>query len=179
MSDLRLQVELWLVSLPKWPLALVAVSLTTLALWTLILPSAQREAALAANRLKGIARSPLLDQPSNSIAKQPDNLSAFDERLASPEVVSNLMLQIWKQSREGGLILSKVDYRSEWDAAGRFGRLSMTLPISGTYPAIRKFIFSLMADFPALSLDKLDLKREQPEVAVVESTVHLTLLIKP
>jgi hypothetical protein len=148
-------------------------------LWTVVLPDAQRHAKLATHQLKELPRSLDTSRSDVTNASQHDTFAEFEQHLASPEVVSHFMAQLWKQADQQGLLLNKVEYRKEADSAGRFNRLSITMPTVGTYPAVRQFTFALMADFPALSLDKLDMKRSQVTSGEVEATLHLTLLTQP
>lgn len=90
-----------------------------------------------------------------------------------------LMKQIWQLGAAAGLQLNRVDYHTEVDAGGRFNRLLITLPMTGSYPAVRKFMFTLMAEFPGLSLDKIDMKRDQTASAQVETSAHMTLHTRP
>ena len=103
----------------------------------------------------------------------------IEQRLASEDDRMRLMKQIWQLGAAAGLQLNRVDYHTEVDAGGRFNRLLITLPMTGSYPAVRKLMFTLMAEFPGLSLDKIDMKRDQTASAQVETLVHMTLHTRP
>ena len=53
------------------------------------------------------------------------------------------------------------------------------MPVAGSYPGVRNFVFGLMAAFPVLALDKLDIKRENVSQPDIEATLHMTLLVRP
>lgn len=179
MNSWSLEIELWLAKLWRGSTAVAITCAVAAVLWTLAVPDAQEKATSAVNQLRELRTSAAKNQADETPHAQPHPLSAFEERLASTEGVNSLMASIWKTAESGGLLLSKVDYQAEQDRAAPFGRLSIKLPVAGTYPAIRKFAFSLMTEFPGLSLDKLDMKLSQPASGTVEATVHFTLLTRP
>lgn len=156
--------------------ALVAAALV----WAVLVPAAEQQAAAQQKRLDTF-RQQQADAPKAFPAapQHVDALQAFEARLATPAVQHQFQQVLWQQAAANGLQLSKVDYRIEADAGAGFTRLSITLPVNGPYPAVRKFLFSLLAQFPGLAMDKLSLKRTAAGSAQVEATVQLTLLGPP
>lgn len=173
-----LKVELWLMAIGRWPLVFGAAGVLMALLWGTLLPATEQQAAREHRRLQTL-RERTLDRPVQTEAAPADTLAAFEARLASANDVTSLMRQLWEQGAAAGLQMNKVDYRTEPDTGGGFERLSVTLPMTGPYPAVRKFTFALMAEFPGLSLDKLDMKRDQAVSGRVETTAHFTLLTRP
>ena len=176
-----LAASLALAQLGRGPVLLIVAGVLTAAVWGALVPFAERQAAQQQRQLddarRAAADSPA--RPERSASPQVSALQAFENRLAGAQDVALLQKQLWQQARAAGLELNKVDYRSEVDAGGQFTRLSITLPVTGAYPGVRRFIFALMAQFPGLSLDKLDLKRTSVGTAQVEATMHFTLLGRP
>jgi hypothetical protein len=178
-SGWTLKLELWLAAIGRWPLLLALAGVLTAALWAVLLPLAESASTREQFQLAVLGRPAADARPAEPPAPSVDALAEFEQRLASDEDVSRLQRELWRQGASAGLQMNKVDYRNETDANGQFSRLAITLPMTGSYPAVRKFIFSLMADFPGLSLDKLDVKRDQAASGLVETTVHLTLFTSP
>lgn len=176
-----LAASLALAHLGRGPVLLMAAGVLTAAVWGVLVPAAERQSVQQQGQLDAARRAAadLPAQPQRSASPHVNALQAFENRLASPEDTALLQKQLWAQAAAAGLELNKVDYRSETDASGQFARLSITLPVTGTYPGVRRFIFALMAQFPGLALDKLDLKRSSASAAQVEATMHLTLLRRP
>lgn len=179
MTAWTLRTELALASIGRWPLVIAGVSLLAAALWIAVLPEVDQRILQERRQLAALADRSTQASMVAPPAPPADPLATFESQLATAEDVTNLMIQVWKLGADAGLQMNKVDYRTEPDAAGGFERLSLTLPMTGAYPAVRRFVFSLMTDFPGLSLDKLDMKREQTALGQVETTVHLTLLTRP
>jgi hypothetical protein len=178
MTDLRLRAELWLAQVGPWPLFLTCGAVIAAAVWALILPAQERELALA-RKLAVAAATPASAARPVAFAGQPDSdsLQVFERSLATDADATRLMQRIWSDAARCGVRLSKVDYRTERDVAGGYSRLHITMPLGATYPGMRNFVFGLMAAFPTLSLDKLDMKRESASQPDIEATVHMTLLV--
>lgn len=176
-----LTASLMLAHVGRGPVLLVAAGVVTAVIWGVLVPAAERQSVQQQRQLDEARRAAmdLPERPERSASPQVNALQAFENRLAGAEDIALLQKQLWQQAAAAGLELNKVDYRSEMDASGQFTRLSITLPVNGAYPGVRRFIFALMAQFPGLSLDKLDLKRSAVSAAQVEATMHLTLLGRP
>ncbi len=180
-SSLALRLQLAAAAIGLAPLLLAAGALLVAALWLVALPATESARARALAELAA-AQQALAQAPRGAAAPAApaaDALAEFESRLAGDEQVAQMAQQIWRQAAAAGLQLSKVDWRAEADAARRFGRVQITLPMTGSYTALRKFTFGLMAAYPSLALDKLDLKRELPAAGQVEATAHFTLFVKP
>jgi len=178
-SAWRLRSGLFLSSLGRGSLVLALLVLVTAVIWLGLVPVAESELARETRQLAAV-REATHDAPAARTGSQrPDALGAFEQRLASEDDRMRLMKQIWQLGAAAGLQLNRVDYHTEVDAGERFNRLLITLPMTGSYPAVRKFMFTLMAEFPGLSLDKIDMKREQTASAQVETSAHMTLHTRP
>ncbi len=171
----RLGTELWFASVGRWPVALAVVLAVPALLWAVV-PATERQARQQQLLAQGERAAPL---PVAAAPAGAETLAAFEKNLATDADVDRLMRQIWQHGGAAGLHMNKVDYRVETDAGGGFKRLLVTLPLSGTYPAVKSFAFTLMAAFPTLSLDKLDIKREHAAQGEVETTLHMSLLTRP
>ena len=179
MNGWPLKLELWLAGLGRWPPILALLAVAVAALWGVVLPITEERAAralqqaAAAAAVKPVARA-------SSDAPAVDALGSFEAQLAGEDALNRLMQQLWKQGRAAGLLIQKVDYRREADAGGRFERLHISVPATGSYPAVRQFSFALMSAFPSLALDGLDITRD-PNAAsgMVETTLHLSLFTRP
>jgi Tfp pilus assembly protein PilO len=178
-----LNLQLWAVSTGPWPIVLAMAVLLAGGLWGVLVPAAERSASRQQDRLEQARRDhaagTATPSATEAAAAPVAPLAAFEDSLATDDDVARLMGQVWQQGAQAGLQMNKVDYRSEPDGAGGFARLHLTLPVKGPYPAVKGFVFKLMAAHPGLSLDKLDMKREHATVGEVETTLHLTLLTLP
>jgi Tfp pilus assembly protein PilO len=180
MNRWPLALSLLLARLGRGPVLLAAAALLAAGVWGLMVPAATRASMHQQLQLDALRQSASqAPRPAAPVSTQGTALEAFERRLANDDVVTAFQRQLWQQAEAAGLQLNKVDYRSEGDAGAQFTRLSITLPATGTYPGVRRFIFALMAQFPGLALDRLDLKRSSATGAEVEATMHFTLLRRP
>jgi hypothetical protein len=178
-SPLALRLQLALAALGRGPLLLAAAAVLVLLLWLVLLPAAMSSRAAGIVELQAAQSAATGVRGAAAPAPAADGLTDFAARLASDEDVARLVQQIWRQGSAAGLQINKVDWRAEADAGLRFGRVQVTVPMSGSYSAMRRFVFGLMSAYPGLALDKLDMKREQASAGPVETTAHFTLYVQP
>jgi len=178
-SPWTLRLQLALSSLGPGAPGLALGGLVVLLLWFVALPAAQvgRDGALAEwQRAQAAAQGARDTAPAAAPA---DALADFGARLGGDDDVARLVQQIWRQGSAAGLQISKVDWRAEAEPGQGFARVTVTVPMTGPYTAMRKFSFGLLAAYPGLALDKLDMKRELASSGVVETTAHFTLYVRP
>lgn len=86
-----------------------------------------------------------------------DGLPTLSERGA---VVKKLL----QQAEASGLALGRVDYVAQPEEPG-LQRLRVTIPVSGDYAQLRRFVGRLLNQMPHIALDGLQLERpsDQPE----------------
>lgn len=175
---LRLELFLSRVRGSWWVLMLAATAVLLLWAWALpkerlAVEAAAKQAARAA-AMTGASTSPLPLQDAGSTA-----LTAFEDRLADGDDQARLMRVLWRYAQAAGVQLSKVDYRREDVLQARYRRLTLTVPMTGSYPMIRQVVFQLMSEFPGLALIRLDMKRESSSQIQVDATAHLVLYLRP
>lgn len=104
-------------------------------------------------------------------------LLAFVERFPAERDVARLLAHVYALGEREGVRLAHGEYRFvEADALGMV-QYRVTLPVSGSYPRIRGFVTTVLAQLPSASINQVSLQRErigQPHVdARVELTLHL------
>jgi hypothetical protein len=176
----RLEIQLGLQALGPWWLAAIGCAALALGLWVAVLPGLrgqlrQQQVLVGQLQRQAPGRPVALDPRAPSV----DALALFRATLAKGTGRGRFMRRLWDESAQRGLAITKVDYRDEPDLAGRFDRLEVTFPVTGTYPAVRNFALQLLADFPGLALDKFEIKREAPSQAEVTANLHFILLVEP
>lgn len=82
---------------------------------------------------------------------------------------------LWSLAREQGLALRRSEFRAVSDASLGLARYRITLPLEGSYPALRGFIEQALLRDPALSLDRLRLDRADPTSPVLRAELQLSL----
>lgn len=146
-----------------WPGALGAALLLA-ALAADLLANVGLEEEIAARRLEA-ARRDLLPAVAERSRKLP----------AQPRERADVVLpRLFAAARRHGLHLDEGRYvESGKDAEAR--RLQIDLPVSGDYPAVRAFIAEALDDNPSLSLDSLELTRDDIGVTELEARPRFVL----
>lgn len=77
-----------------------------------------------------------------------------------------------------GIKLNQGEYKVTRDRVGKLVRFQMTLPVRAEYPQIRKFLDSLRAEIPILSLEHLQFERKKVNDSEVEAKIRLALYLE-
>ncbi len=85
--------------------------------------------------------------------------------------------KVFASAQSQGIGLDQGEYKATRDKEGGMVRFQMTFPVKGDYPRIRKYLSSLMADIPALSLQQVRFKRQKVGDAMVEADIKLVLYL--
>ena len=157
-----------------WPLAL-ALALALAAggvVWLGVAPTQERLAIVRAEQQALLAKRAL---PERSGQDMQGRLDAVRQRLADEPRTLAAIASIHEAARVHGVTLARGEYRLVAQARSPWLRYQITLPASGTYPAVRLWLADIMEAEPAASLDALSLRREESGDTVVEARVRLTI----
>jgi hypothetical protein len=94
-----------------------------------------------------------------------------------PEAAA-VLRRLFDSADEAGIELARGDYRLVQEQDAGYRRYQLTLPVYGSYPAIRAFLAGVLADEPALALNSLLLRRDAIESADLEATLRFTLFLE-
>lgn len=89
------------------------------------------------------------------------------------------VLRLFEAARDNRLELLEGDYRLSATADPRYRIYSISLPLKGSYPAVRAFLATCLRHDPRLALDALEFRREQIAEEVLEARVKLSLFLGP
>ncbi|HSD37736.1 MAG TPA: GspMb/PilO family protein [Rhodocyclaceae bacterium] len=95
--------------------------------------------------------------------------------LGDPEVTNAQIRALQDFAGASGVNVVQADFRRINDTQRAYSRLQITLPVKADYPSLRRFLYSLLTEMPALSLDQLTIKRESATSAQVEAQLVLSL----
>lgn len=137
-----------------------------------------RELAAARASLTAPAPGPHSVAPMRTPAPAArDGLREFSAALLPRRRLPDFLAGAWKSAEADGIQISKADYRLDRDAKGQFSRVHVAMPVTGTYPAIRRYAFKLMAKNANLALAKFDLKRQRPGDAEIEAELQFIIFV--
>lgn len=135
--------------------------------WESQASAAQADADNLRTRLRRqpvVAEAPQETQPRHLIASLPE----VTDRQAR---LGDLLTLALKQ----GLNSSRTEHRISRDDKLGLERLRVTMPVQGSYAQLRGFIEQALRQDPALSLDSLKLRRNNPAAAEIEAELVWSL----
>jgi hypothetical protein len=79
---------------------------------------------------------------------------------------------------QNGLALNHGEYAVTRDTLGQLRRLSITLPVRGTYPQIRRYLATLTGEIPSMSLVNVQFERKNVEDTELHAKIKLALYLR-
>lgn len=128
--------------------------------------SIQERVKLAAN---GINRSELT--PAEQLAE-------FYRIFPNEKNLLPWLKKVFDLAETQGIRLDKGEYKLIRDKVGKLERFQMTLPVRSGYPQIRKYLTSLRAEIPIVSMEHLQFEREKVNDKEVEAKIRLALYLE-
>lgn len=173
-STLRLRCELALARVNLFLLLVALLSATLMLLCLFILPT------LAKMELKEGAIVSKLKYSPKIVAPAPkDPLAEFNKVLLAESAQHQFLRTLSQQASRAGLKIGRIDFHTEPGSGVGFERLSIVIPVAATYPVLQAFAFSLLAEFPGLALEKIDMRREHVSLETVDAQLHFVLYVEP
>jgi hypothetical protein len=134
-------------------------------------PKAVALSALAADnaqqRQKAAARA-ALPADGNAAPALPPLAPAADAALR----------RLYAAAGESRLQLEQGEYRLVEIRDAKLSRYQLSLPLQGSYPALRSFLARALNQEPALALTALQLQREAVEATELEATLNFSLFLE-
>lgn len=106
---------------------------------------------------------------------------AADEFIASlPErdALPGILAAIVQQAQSAGLSLDRGAYQWSAEKSGAVARYQITLPVSGSYPAVRRFVDSTLAAVPAAALAGISLERPNVGDGNVNADLRFEIFVR-
>jgi hypothetical protein len=113
----------------------------------------------------------VLDNPVEQLAEFYD---FFPSEKESPRWLG-LMVDIANKNR---LSLNHGEYTLVRDSVGQLRRFRITLPVTGNYPQIRKYLSQLIAEVPYMSLENVQFERKDVEESELQAKIVLVLYMR-
>jgi len=159
------------------PLGLASLAvLVALAIfhWLVIEPMQARNAELQERvaRQAPAAQERAAQEPGP--ASTQDRVAAVYDFLRKDQQTTDWLATLYGIGTATGVQLKSASYRTQ-PADGRIVRYEIVLPVAGSYPQIREFLRRSLAEIPVLSLDQINLKRENRNDGAVNAELRLTL----
>lgn len=131
----------------------------------------RREAAAAARGAQVDGRMGQRPAGAPSASNAAEFYQFFPSRQSAPEWLE----LIYKAAARQSLQLREGEYKLMPGKTGKLVEYQVSLPVTGSYAQIRKFVVQVLRDVPAASLDELVFRREAIGSGEVEAKIRLTL----
>lgn len=76
-----------------------------------------------------------------------------------------------------GVAVKRIEYRMLDDQRARLRQYQIVMPVTSSYPDIRKFVSIALAKVPAMSLDHIGFQRKRVGDATVDAELRFTLFL--
>lgn len=172
------------VSLLGWP-GMASIGLLSICpafYFSAILPVQEKLAATSNSvvvlqeQIKHAGREAETGIPASQRAPE-EQLGEFYRMFPESKNMPDHLEKIFSMAQTQGIRLDQGEYKVTRSKEGNLVSFQMNLPVTGEYPQIRKFLAALMADMPALSLQKVQFKRQKADNPLVEANISLLLYL--
>ena len=153
---------------PAW-VALLLLVCAALLQWQLRLLQ-QRDALRLEARRASLAGAPA-PRAFDAGARGP--LSAAD--IPSARQRGRDLEQLVAAAQRAGLGLERADYSLGAATAGALTRVEATLPLTGSYAGVRRFVAEVLNELPHAALESLQLERANAQAKELQATARLVL----
>lgn len=101
----------------------------------------------------------------------------FFSTLGELSQAPRLLKPLFRLADKTGVIIERGDYQLVTENAGGFHVYRASLPLSGSYPAVRAFCEQTLLAMPFASIDQLVLQREHAGEPVLKAKLALSLYL--
>jgi hypothetical protein len=106
------------------------------------------------------------------------SLRTFYDFLPDAGQALPLLTKILATAHELGLDPSRAEYAMTPVRQAGFVRYQVTMPLTGSYIAIRTFINSLLNNIPAAAINEISFKRQDGQTEMVEARLRFTIYMR-
>jgi len=174
---LRLSAEIGLHRHGPWWLVLTLGFCLLLVVAGTLLPALHAELAAEQAALRALqARAASGEQPTEPPESTSDrHYQAFRAVLAEEAQVLATIQAVLDLAASHQLLSTRADYQRGRDPQAQLDTLQMTVPVSGRYADIRRWIEEILATQPFVSVDELSFKRDEIARHEIEAKVRLSI----
>ena len=133
-------------------------------------PMLQRDAMRLEERRAALASTPVPGLLDTSVRGP---LSAAD--IPSPRQRGRDLELLVAAAQRAGLGLERADYSLGAATAGALTRVEATLPLTGSYAGVRRFVAEVLNELPHAALESLQLERANAQARDLQATARLVL----
>lgn len=107
-----------------------------------------------------------------------EKLVAFYEFFPPADTAPDWLNHMYDAAKSHTLALQRGEYRLAQDQTGRLSTYRITLPVRGPYVQLRKFLATVLANAPFISLDEVGFEKQKIGEPAVETTINMTMYLR-
>ncbi len=141
--------------------------------------AAYRETGELAEQTSAVASRPSReDQRRLEDARSPQTqIAHFHAFLPTPGQIPQVISVIEREARDNGIKLDEGQFKLDAQTGERVARYEMVFPVKAEYGAMRSFLREALHATPALGLEQVSFRRDDPNNVVLESRVQFALYV--
>lgn len=155
-----------------WPVAFLLAVIALLILLAGVLPLRADAQALS----RDIAQ--LANHPE-ALQATVDPYTAFTTVLIDPAQTSQRLQEVFGHLQKAGIKTQQADYQYHTAKHGDFDVMRVSIPVVGSYVAIRQGIANILRHMPGVSVDQVSFERDTAGSARVDGQIRLSLWLRP
>lgn len=153
-------------------LLMASIAISAQLLW---LPKLKAEQATALQRQRLRVELPRLNEaapdPEREALRWIDALPRVDQR-------GQQVRLLIERARDAGVTMERADYAVQADTSLPISRMNVSVPVQGSYAAVRRFLAGVLNDVPNAALESLQLERSDTRADELRATARLMLLYR-
>lgn len=111
------------------------------------------------------------------VASPDEQLASFYGFFPNKETTPEWLHKINVAAIDNGIVLQSGEYKMEQSRGDKLARYQITLPLTGSYQQIRRFIDTVLEQVPAAALNEISLRRDSVSSAELDARIRLTLYL--
>lgn len=155
-----------------WP-AVLLVTTTALAVLVVVVLPLRADTQTLSREIAQLAHHPA----SSSVTTDP--YTAFTAVLADPAKTSQDLQQVFSHLQAAGIKTQQAEYQYQSAKHGDFDVMRISIPVVGSYVAIRQGIENILRHMPGVSVDQVSFERKTAGSSRVDGQIRLSLWLHP
>lgn len=145
-------------------------------LWMQETAEAVQRAAQLTSKIQAVRLQP---QAQASPTPEQERLAALRSTVYAKEAVTPLVRDVFARAQRHGLATKEADFRLTTQGFGGLEQQQLVLPLHGSYLSFRSFVLDLLRNHPGISVDQIQIKREEVSQGEPEIRARLSIWTDP
>lgn len=138
----------------------------------------EQESSYMRSRLDEFRSKASTHTTTHSLGSRQQDLTMFYDSLPEESDVTDVLGAIYATAEANGVQFKEAAYHLE-EKDRPLAEYTVTFPVKGEYMNIRQFLFRVLVQHPAMSLDQINFQRDKVNDATLKAEIRLTLFLKP